>query len=351
MFGLNIIMKYQLNYVEINITNVCNYSCTHCQSLNNFAFKGHQFWHEHQDQYKALSERIDIKTIQIIGGEPTLNPDFEKWVHGISSLWPDARLEIATNGSKLNVLNDTIYQVLVRNKGCLWVTCHDTDLYDNMLDFSKNFLDAIVSDNQVDATAHANWKRSYDSIKDESWPECDRIEQFDTLPTNIKKELIEVHQLNPKSFYTKTMRRSLTDKNGVEFRLDWRQSFVSSAITVVDQQQLKMKYNNDPVQAHDICNFKSCHQINKGKLYKCPLVSVLPDFLNQFDVDMNDNDRILAKSYIPITGLDNDDKISNFIKNIDKPIPQCKFCPVNNNNKHNFVGTDKKIKVITLQQH
>jgi hypothetical protein len=53
---------------------------------------------------------------------------------------------------------------------------------------------------------------------------------------------------------------------------------------------------------------------------------------------------------MPITGADSIDKISNFVKNIDQPIPQCKFCPVNNNDKYNFVGTDKKIKVIALQQ-
>jgi hypothetical protein len=218
-----------------------------------------------------------------------------------------------------------------------------------MLNFSKHFLDDVVSDNQPDINAQNNWKASYNAIKDESWPECNRIEQFDTLPDNIKTELVELHQLNPKSFYTKTTPRILIDKNGVEFKLEWSQSFVSSAITVTDQHKLKMKYNNDPTQAHEICAFRSCHQINKGKLYKCPLVSVLPDFLDQFEVDITDDDKELVRSHVPITGLDSDEKISNFVKNIDQPIPQCKFCPANKD-KYNFIGTDKKIKVIALQQ-
>jgi hypothetical protein len=95
----------------------------------------------------------------------------------------------------------------------------------------------------------------------------------------------------------KTVSRKMTDENDVEVILDWSQSFVSSVIDLLDNQSLTMKYNSDPVQAHDICSFKNCHQINKGKVYKCPLVSVLPDFLDQFDVNMSADDRALAYSY------------------------------------------------------
>jgi len=342
-------MKSRLKYAEVYITNVCNYSCTHCQSLNNFAFKGHQSWADYQTDYQALSEHVDIDTIQIIGGEPTLNPDFENWVIGISETWPHARIEISTNGTRLDVINDNIYQILSKNKGCLWITCHDDKLYNSMLDFSNQFLDDIVSDSQPDSNSRAIWKQSYDSIKDESWPSCDDIRQFDQLPDRIKKELIDVHNLNPDSFYSIHAPRILTDKNGVEFKLELSQSFFSSAITITDQQTLKMKHNNDPVAAHEICYFKSCHQLNKGKLYKCPLVSVLPDFLDQFEVAMNDDDKTLVRAHVPISGSDSAATIFNFIKNIDQPIAQCKFCPANQK-KYDFVGTDKKIKVIALKQ-
>jgi hypothetical protein len=142
----------------------------------------------------------------------------------------------------------------------------------------------------------------------------------------------------------KTVSRTIIDENGVEVILDWSQSFVSSVIDLLDNQSLTMKYNSDPVQAHDICYFKNCHQINKGKVYKCPLVSVLPDFLNQFDVNMSADDKSLAYSYEPLTA---DKDISKFVNAIDDAIPQCKFCPANYT-KHNFVGTDKKIKIISI---
>jgi len=304
-------MKPRLKYTEIYITNVCNYSCTHCQSLNNFAFKGHQSWKDYESEYRSLSEQIDIDQIQIMGGEPTLNPEFEKWVNEISNLWPNAKLQIATNGTRLDKLDNKIYQILEKHKGTLWVTCHDIQLYDKFLDFSKTFLNNIVSDTFI----NDEWKREYEQSK-----------------TDLTIKL-------------KTASRTLIDENGVEVILEWSQSFVPSVIDVLDNQSLTIKYNSDPTQAHDICYFKTCHQINKGKLYKCPLVSILPDFLDQFDVAMSADDRSLAYSYEPLTA--NNKNVSKFINAINDPIPQCKFCP-SNYTKHNFVGTKKKIKIIPL---
>lgn len=334
-------MKHRLNYAEIYITNVCNYSCTHCQSLNNFAFKGHQRWQDYQHECQALSKQIDITQLQIIGGEPTLNPDFEKWVLGISELWPDTKLQISTNGSRLDKLNSTIYQILSKHKGTLWITCHDMELYDKMLDFSKSFLNDIVSDSCNEDTH--SWKTIYNSIKELSWPDCDQLDHFADLPDDIKKEFNKLHKSNSNTKLCLPS-RVLIDKNGVEVIMDWSQTFVPSAITPVNQQ-LKISYNSDPNQAHKACGFKTCHQINKGKLYQCPLVSVLPDFLNQFDVSMDANDQLLASSYKPMSSSDDEVTISNFINTIDQPIPQCKFCPANYNTVHPFVGTDKKIKL------
>jgi len=285
-------MKPRLKYTELNITNVCNYSCTHCQSFNNYAFKGHQRWDDYKNEYELLSKQIDIDIIQLIGGEPTLNPDFYKWLEGISNLWPNSQLQIATNGTALDKITDDVYNILARNNSTLWITCHDIKLYDSFLDFIKTFLNVIVSD-----TGEAPARK---------------------------------------------VSRIFIDDNGVEVILDWTQTFRSSAIDLVNNQ-LMMKYNSDPVTAHNNCGFKTCHQMNKGKLYKCPLVSVLPDFLNQFNVVVSDKE--LAHSYQPMS---HSDDVVKFVDELVNPIAQCKFCPSNYNTGHDFTGTDKKIKLNIL---
>jgi len=285
-------MKPTLQYSELNITNVCNYSCTHCQSFNNYAFKGHQRWDDYKDEYELLSKQIDIDIIQLIGGEPTLNPDFYKWLEGTSNLWPKSQLQIATNGTALDKITDDVYNILARNNSTLWITCHDIKLYDSFLDFIKTFLDVIVSD-----TGEAPVRR---------------------------------------------VSRIFIDNNGVEVILDWTQTFRSSAVDLVNNQ-LTMKYDSDPDASHKNCGFKTCHQMNKGKLYKCPLVSVLPDFLDQFNVAIADKE--LAHAYQPMS---HDDDVAKFVDELINPIPQCKFCPSNYNTGHDFIGTDKKIKVNLL---
>jgi organic radical activating enzyme len=339
-------MKSQLPYAEIYITNVCNYSCVNCQSLNNFSFKGHQKWQDYQEEYLALSNLIDINTIQIIGGEPTLNPDFEAWVNGISNLWPTSKLEIATNGSRLDKLTKEIYQILSRNNGTLWITCHDIELYNELLGFSKQFLDTVVASYVPNDTNSNNWQVTYASVRSDSWPECTNIDQFVNLPYDIKNLIIEQFK-NSKTAELKTTSKMFVDKNGVKVRLDWSQSFVPGILEVVDNYQLKIKYDSDPMQAHDICYFKSCHQINKGKLYKCPLVSILPDFLNQFKFNISDRDQSVARAYVPMDSTCSIPQVTEFINNIQQPIPQCKFCPVAYT-KSTFVGTEKKIKIIPV---
>lgn len=334
-------MKHYLRYAEIYITNVCNFSCTHCQSFNNFAFKGHQKWEQYKNKYQALSERIDIGILQIMGGEPTTNPDFAQWVHGISELWPKSKLEISTNGSRLDCLDQTIYQTLAKHQGTLWFTCHDITTYNRLFEFSKNFLQQPQVDTWQTSLGRQYWTTIYNSIRESNWPDCERIEQFADLPPLIQSQFNE--KLNLNSTINQTVPRTLIDENKVRVKLDWTQSFVSSAVEII-QSRATIKHNNDPEQAHNFCGFKTCHQINQGNLYKCPLVSVLPEFLKQFDVDIDPADRLLSDSYEPITGYEDDTTLANRIKDFALPIPQCKFCPVNGES-HSFVGTDKKIKI------
>ena len=53
--------KFQLNYVEFYITNVCNLTCQGCNRFNSFKFKGWQKWEDYADTYKQWSEQIEFR--------------------------------------------------------------------------------------------------------------------------------------------------------------------------------------------------------------------------------------------------------------------------------------------------
>jgi organic radical activating enzyme len=88
-----------LPVVEFYITNVCNLTCRGCNRFNNYSFKGHQYWDDFSAEYKNWSQRVDIKNITIIGGEPTLNPDLESWAQNLRSLWPNSNIMVQSNGT------------------------------------------------------------------------------------------------------------------------------------------------------------------------------------------------------------------------------------------------------------
>jgi hypothetical protein len=66
-----------------------------------------------------------------------------------------------------------------------------------------------------------------------------------------------------------------------------------------------------------------------GKLYKCPAMSGLPDFDQQFDLRMDDRQRKLLYSFKPLTADCSEEELQQFVATKDQHIPQCEFCPEN----------------------
>jgi len=85
--------------VEFYITNVCNLECRGCNRFNDEKFKGHQLWDDYAEEIEHWAARLEIPRMTIIGGEPTLNPDLEKWAVNLRRLWPDSVIMIQTNGT------------------------------------------------------------------------------------------------------------------------------------------------------------------------------------------------------------------------------------------------------------
>jgi hypothetical protein len=124
------------------------------------------------------------------------------------------------------------------------------------------------------------------------------------------------------------------DSNGVKINVYVVDHFGASAILTVTRinqrmQQIHFLHNSDPASAHDICTFarfKSYHFI-RGRLYKCGPVALLPEFDKQYSLNLSEEDQALLTSYQSL-GTDNFDQYhQEFFKNLDNPIPQCKFCP------------------------
>lgn len=266
----------RLDYCEFYITNVCNLACPGCNRFNNYRFRGFQRWSDHAAEYAEWSKQIQISEIGILGGEPMLNTDFMSWVDGVATLWPLSRIKIVSNGFYLD-RHPELYEYLKTNRKVhLWVGIHNPD--------------------------------HVDLIKQ-------HIEQFLSGPVTYKP-----NRADPYKEYD-----LIVDQNNVIVKLEYNWWFHQGAVkNTGDSLTL---HDSDPGRAHDICHMKYCHHFVRGKLYKCGVVALLPEFAEQHKLTLTATDQDLLNSYQPLTIHDTPERKKMFVENLKNSIDQCKFCP------------------------
>ena len=281
-------------YVEFYITNVCNLACAGCNRFNNFNFTGYQKWNDYADQYAQWAEQVDVGSIAILGGEPLLNPTFMQWVGGVKDLWPGRLLRIITNGFQLNKVAG-LYDVVNNNKNIqMWVGIHNKQHKKEIFDIVTEFLHGELT--------------------------------------------TEFNQDNQYQQYA-----IVTDENNVKVRIEYNWWFHQGPVRTIDG--LPKLYNSDPEKAHKICNMKTCHHFIRGKLYKCGIAALVPEFDQQFPIALDDEERKLMHSYQPLTLEHTAEEKEQFIKNLSNPIDQCRFCPEEYNGDQIWALKKKELKL------
>lgn len=316
-------MKPKLPRVEFYITNVCNFNCDNCNRLNNYYFSGHQLWKDYADVYQQWSQTLDLDNITILGGEPMLNPSLREWIYGLKSLWPNTPIMLVSNGTRLRYW-DNFYQTLLDNQVNFRITAHNHNRYDGIVQEVLELLQGPVT--RVYRGDLTRWSQAYQQVKDSSWPDCDDANNFENLPTHIQEECKTVHQIDPQSYLKNTNEVEFTDSNGVKVTVTYAEDFVTAPLRYAGDNQFQV-YNSNPTEAHDVCISKYCHHFIRGKLYKCHHVALLPEFMQQFQVNMTDEEKTLLSEYQPLTVDQDLETMQNFVDNIRKVIPQCQLCP------------------------
>jgi organic radical activating enzyme len=278
------------NKVDFYITNVCNLTCQNCNRFNNFDFRGWQRWSDYQDQYEQWGKLVKLTAVTIMGGEPFLNPTLIDWVKGVNRIF-GIEVQILTNGTRFR---------------------HVPDLYDAL------FFDGTSAlHNHIGVSLH-------------------RPGQFEKLKEDILYFLKGPVEIYPKG-HKKNIWNSdyhFVDCNGIMVNVQIVDHFHSAAINhswkVGPQiQKVFVLHNSDPKLAHENCGFaqfKSYHFI-RGNLYKCAPVALLPEFDQQHQIHMSEQDRTLLNSYQPLSVGNFKKYHKKFFANLDQPIAQCKFCP------------------------
>jgi hypothetical protein len=281
--------RIKIPYVEFYTINNCNLACQGCNRFNNFKFTGFQKWDDYSTVYQQWSKKLTFGWMTLMGGEPLLNPTLFDWMSGLRSLWPDVKLRVMSNGFLLDKRKD-LYNHL-SNDVNLWIGIHNKQHKKEILSKVYNFL-------QGNTTTVFNSDNPYMQYMD------------------------------------------ITDENGITVRVEYNWWFHQGSIVITELG--KTLHQSNPTKAHNICHQKTCHHFSKGKLYKCGVVTVLPEFNQQHNLLLSDQDINLLNEYAPLSVTDSDEQIADFVANLPNEIPQCKFCPEEYHGEQIF-AVEKKI--------
>lgn len=348
-------MKNRLGSLIFYITNVCNLNCDNCSYLNNYPVKGHQRWKDNEESCRAWAKKVNPALITVLGGEPMLNPDFLLWIEGLASIWPDTEIRINTNGTGFDRW-PTLYDVLLKHQGRINLSISNHNEHNKHKEIEKieRFLQGKITrktERNQDLRIWI-WKKIYNKIKDRAWPEVNSLSEYHALPSNIKKEIEEIHQVNINDYVVYDEPTDdyevFIDTNGI--RVGWARwdEFRQSAIKFEPATQTMTLHQSDPERAVEICHGGMCAHIKEGKLYKCEVMGILPDmFAQNFPLDVSQEDKDLILSYQPALPTWDDDELEKFVNGLHNQtaIPQCKFCP-EKRKATKIHATTKKIKVI-----
>jgi organic radical activating enzyme len=275
--------KYPLKIVNFFYGFKCNLSCHGCLSGSDMIH------HKNHDPdlenimlgIRNLSSYVSDITIMatILGGEPLLYWD-EKIVpvaHEIRKHWPNATLNITTNGLLLHKLADKVI--------------------DTLIEFGNSKLQ--ISKHASNVGPHP-FKKIYDT-------------NLLTFLSNPK--LNKIHDLH----YD-------VPNNKVDIHLDqWDQPFISQF--VIKNGKLKPFATQDPVGSmKDGCTGNICSMVKDNKLYKCGRLAVLPAILKERN-QLDDPDwQKYLHTYVDLAKTPHEG-IEKFYMEEGKPIPECDVCP------------------------
>jgi organic radical activating enzyme len=263
--------KITIPFVEYMITRVCNLVCPGCSTYSDLASKGYIKWADGKKEIEPWLERVHFEDFGIMGGEPLINPEVEKWITGIRELMPNTVIRFPTNGTLLSKkleLIDTLYDV---GNCIIKITDHiDNDNVQQSIEYIRS---------------KYNWKP---------------ITEFG-IDRWVTKNNVKFQVNRPEKFY-KT------------FRNDYANA---------------MPYDSDPQAAFDVCHQKMCPLLINGRIYKCSTSGLMKSVLERFEnpnisqwepyLDNNNNGSISLDS--------TDDEIQKFSDNCGVYHNICQQCP------------------------
>lgn len=167
--------KPTLFHLDVHVTDHCNLNCRGCEHYSSISDPVFADLGDTIADLERLAGLFDnIEQIYLLGGEPLLHPEVEKFVHETRRVFPRTRLSVMTNGILVTRMPESFWRTLHDEKTTLLCDAYPINI-------SKERIDALGLQHgivvewmkpaeqffkiPVDLRASADPKRSFDSCR------------------------------------------------------------------------------------------------------------------------------------------------------------------------------------------
>jgi organic radical activating enzyme len=92
----------QIKQFDVHLSHACNFTCDSCSHYSNYHFSGSLSLPNAEDWYRQWSPRVEPKRINVLGGEPALNPNMSEHLLLVRKYFPRTVIYLYTNGFLLH---------------------------------------------------------------------------------------------------------------------------------------------------------------------------------------------------------------------------------------------------------
>lgn len=167
--------RTELETMEVHVAEHCNLNCKNCSMfcglVENVEFPNYLEFEIGITKLKFFFPHI--KKFRIIGGEPLLNPELEKYIILIRKIYPYTDIRLISNGILVTKMSNSLVNTIIENKVTFIVTQYIS--LKNSIDEIKFFL-SKTGINYIITQAVLEFQKIYNAVGDsdieESFNHC-----------------------------------------------------------------------------------------------------------------------------------------------------------------------------------
>lgn len=123
--GVRIVEKAFLSMLEYHVCDHCNLNCTGCAHFAPIFKESFSDFPTFKKDIEQLQKKFEmIFRFRLMGGEPFLHKDLDKFIHEVRNAFPSTNLEIVTNGLLLHKVEERIWKSIKENCAVLHISLY-----------------------------------------------------------------------------------------------------------------------------------------------------------------------------------------------------------------------------------